>query len=157
MVLTTPSSLTWTLRLKHHKTTVLLHVEPLQTLSAVKAELLSALRETDPEGINGIPLPSSSDSIVLGKPHDFNDISQGWQRIEESSHEDGDEDIQKKGKGKQSRDGGDSSVKGVGLKDGAALAFKWVDADQDDHIVGEEEDWDVVVPSYDDVYPQDEE
>lgn len=148
----TPNPQTWTLRFKNHRTTVFLHVDPLQTISSVKSELLSALQQTDPDGINGKPLPSSLQQIILGKPIDFNDITKGWQRIEEASNGD-DEGGQKKGKGRSSK-GGVDSVRGVGLRDGIPVAFKWDCSSE--HLPGEQESWDVVIPTYDDLYPQDE-
>ncbi|PWO21809.1 hypothetical protein A1F96_09401, partial [Pyrenophora tritici-repentis] len=106
----TPSPLTWTLRLKSHKTTVLLHVDPLTTFESIKSSLYDALQETgfkNPETDESIPLPASASDIQLGRPVNFNDANEGFQLGEwEYSHAEEDED-------------------GAGLKDGTVLAFRW--------------------------------
>ncbi|KAI1596671.1 HET domain containing protein, partial [Pyrenophora tritici-repentis] len=93
----TPSPLTWTLRLKSHKTTVLLHVDPLTTFESIKSSLYDALQETgfkNPETDESIPLPASASDIQLGRPVNFNDANEGFQLGEwEYSHAEEDEDI----------------------------------------------------------------
>ncbi|KAH7092447.1 hypothetical protein FB567DRAFT_545598 [Paraphoma chrysanthemicola] len=170
--MTTPSPLTWTLRLKARKTTVLLHVDPLHTFGTIKTQLLDALRETgikDPKTNEPIPLPESSSDIQLGRPIDIHDPQQGfglgeWEHPTYESEEDSGKG---KGKAKASTkaNGGASGVasvkdcpKGAGLKDGAVLAFRWVgdgiwDGDEDPETVQEEGDmWGVQLASFDDAY-----
>jgi hypothetical protein len=136
----TPSPQTWTLRLKSHKTTVILHVDPLHTFDTIKTYLYDALQETDfknPETDESIPLPSSASEIQFGRPVNINDANEGFQlgeweyTINEEEQEEG------KGKGKakasSSSNGGAKGAtaslkqcpKGAGLKDGAVLAFRW--------------------------------
>lgn len=134
--MTTPTPLTWTLRLKSRKTTVLLHVDPLHTFSTIKSHLYDALKETDlkdPETNESIPLPDSPSDIQLGRPVDINDASQGFQLGEWELPAEEDEDDGGKGKGKAKAGGpskntataGGDCPKGASLKDGAVLAFRW--------------------------------
>lgn len=155
----TPSSTTWTLRLKHHKTTVLLHAEALQTLTSLCAELLYALRETYPDGIvAGKPLPAAAEDIQLAKLQDATDPEKGWVLLSSVAAT---SINNSKGKGKSA--GGEGSLKAAGVKDNAVLAFRWggdaevggVREDEDgmeveeDAAVGE---WDVVWARYEDTY-----
>ena len=78
----TPSPQTWTLRLKAHKTTVILHVDPLHTFDTIKTYLYDALQETDfknPETGESIPLPPSASDIQLGRPVNINDANEGFE------------------------------------------------------------------------------
>ncbi|KAL6704468.1 hypothetical protein ACN47E_008212 [Coniothyrium glycines] len=143
--MTTPTPQTWTLRLKSHKTTVLLHIDPLSTFPAIKSALYTALQETglrDPDTAAAIPLPASPADIQLGRPANINDPSEGfrigeWERAAAGGG-DNDEDGKSgsaKGKGrakvgaKKTEDGTAvlrACAKGAGLRDGAVLAFRWV-------------------------------
>jgi hypothetical protein len=174
--MTTPSPQTWTLRLKSRKTTVLLHVDPLNTFSTIKAQLYNALEETglkDPETHESIPLPDSPADIQLARPVDVNDAQQGFQLGEwELSVDESEEDSGKgKGKakaGKMPNGTGTAGVsntkdcpKGAGLKDGAVLAFRWAgdgtwnggdDADMDEDLEEGSNMWGVKLASFDDAY-----
>jgi hypothetical protein len=123
---TKPDPLTWTVRLKHHKTTILLHVEPLLLLSTLKEELLAVLREIAPDGFNGYQLPSSASEIRLGRPVDPFDISLGWEPLEPPNELDDpfniDEDESLKGKAKRLES---ENLKAYGIKDNAVLAFRF--------------------------------
>jgi len=140
----TPSPQTWTLRLKSHKTTVILHVDPLHTFDTIKTYLYDALQETGFKNSAGesIPLPSSASEIQLGRPANINDASEGFRlgEWEEAYIVSDEEQVEGKGKGKATKAnaGGSSSAgaradtekikqcpKGAGLKDGAVLAFRW--------------------------------
>ncbi|OCL12804.1 hypothetical protein AOQ84DRAFT_352331 [Glonium stellatum] len=168
---TAPSPLTWTLRLKHHKTTVLLHCDPLQTFQSIKTALLAALNETNPTGtLNNRPLPSSPDEIILGRPVDLNNPERGfslgeWEKARGGLDADESEGAGK-GKGKRKSIAGEGMgtkdcLKGAGLRDGVVLAFRWGEEDEDEDE-GEEdmemglgekkENWDVVLPAYEDAY-----
>src|SRR5207249_1478787 len=146
MAFTTPSPLTWTLRFKSRKTTILLHVDPLHTFSTIKSHLYTALQETglrDPDTNEQIPLPSSPSDIQLGRPVNPNEPRQGFQLGEweypPPDDDDGDTNGGKgKGKAKATRlrKSGEDAVgaanvkdcpKGAGLRDGAVLAFRWPD------------------------------
>jgi hypothetical protein len=152
--MTTPSPQTWTLRLKSHKTTVLVHVDPLNTFSTIKSYLYDALQETDlknHETGESIPLPSSASDIQLGRPVNTNDANEGFQLGEWEYTAIEEEDEGGKGKGKAKAGAKSSGAiagsenikdcpKGAGLKDGAVLAFRWAG---DGTWDGEEEDMDV--------------
>lgn len=168
---TTPSSQTWTLRLKSHKTTILLHVDPLQTFSSIKSQLYHALQDTDLKNAEGesIPLPSSPTDLEFGRPVNPNEASKGFELGEweySPLEEDDMDDVKGKGKAKAGRpkkaETGGASVKdcpkGAGLRDGAVLAFRWKDNEAQDSIDIESEDgrkanmWGVVLASYEDSY-----
>lgn len=133
----TPTSKTWTLRFKHHRTTVLLHVDPLQRFSSVRAELLKAVQQTHPDGkLNGHAIPDNTDDVLLARPADINDLSMGWEAIGQDNDEDTFvDDSKSKGKGKAGVGAGtkgrpkkDNVVdcpQGVGLRDGGVVAFKF--------------------------------
>lgn len=179
---TKPSPQTWTLRIKNNRTTLLLHVDPLQKLSSVKSEILKAVQQTHPDGhLNGITIPTQAEDILLAKPIDINDLSVGWEPLEPHADkllEGGDSG---KGKGKavagsstSKKDGAKNSAKdspqGAGLRDGGIVAFKFrterermyaewkrVDGDEDgdESMLAEEEsgeEWDVVVPTLEETY-----
>lgn len=189
----TPNSRTWTLRLKHHKTTILLHADPIQKLSSLRAELLLALQRTNPDGtLNGHTIPQSADDIILAKPVDINDLSQGWERLERKAPfaDDTDGDVGSKGKGKGkasavtatpgAKGKGSANSKttdcpqGVGLRDGGIAAFRFRSEQEgqvrkgeaDDEFVMLEEDqqglgaegevWDVVVPTIEETYAEED-
>lgn len=167
---TAPSPLTWTLRLKHHKTTVLLHCDPLQTFRSIKTALLAALNETNPDGtLNNRVLPSSPHEIILGRPVDLNNPEEGfllgeWEKAR-GGLDAGESEGAGKGKGKRKSIAGEGTgakdcLKGAGLRDGAVLAFKWggkdEEGEEDEDVemrLGEkEENWDVIIPAYEDAY-----
>jgi hypothetical protein len=128
----------WTIRLKHHKTTLLIHCSALTTLKSIKQTLLHALSERQTDGtLNGHQIPKDISDVRLAKPVDPLDIEQGWEEVSPSL------------------------AKGVGLKDGGVLAFRFVDDDdkaEDDEDEDEMEmdggkwkgNWDVVIPKFDD-------
>ncbi|KAL6714108.1 hypothetical protein ACLMJK_008602 [Lecanora helva] len=136
-----PSQLT--LRFKQHKTTILLLVAQSQSFTSIKQELLEALKATAVTEINGTPLPSDSESIILGLPVDKNNIGKGWVHLKIPEVEDGDT----KGKGVKKGSILNENPLGAGLRDGALVAFKFGDEDGQD---GMDDEWDVVMPSYDD-------
>ncbi|KAH5065722.1 hypothetical protein HBH96_042180 [Parastagonospora nodorum] len=164
--MTVPSPQTWTLRLKSRKTTVLLHVDPLQTFSAIKAQLYTALSDTglkDPETGASIPLPDSPSDIQLGRPIDTHDAQQGFQlgEWETAAEESGDDGGKGKGKAKAGKSSGiQDCPKGAGLKDGAVLAFRWAGdgiwdggEDEVERDIGEGADmWGVKLASFEDAY-----
>jgi len=166
MASTIPSAQTWTIRFKYHKSTVLLHVEPNQTIDSLKESLLYALRDvkTSPNFLNGQTPPSSASQIHLAKPRNPLDISEGWEPLDESSlkdvFEDDDEgNDKKKGKGKAKAkvESSGQTVKGIGIKDNAVLAFRWRTKEKggkkgDEDEFEEGDGWDVVIPTFEDVY-----
>lgn len=132
-----------TLRFKQHKTTILLFVAQSQPLTSIKQDLLAAIKATGIGDINGVPLPSDPEAIVFGVPIDKNDISKGWLPLKIPEVE----DVDTKGKGVKKGSVLNENPLGAGLKDGAVIAFKFNEGDGGD---GMDEEWDVVMPSFDD-------
>ncbi|TID16091.1 hypothetical protein E2P81_ATG08950 [Venturia nashicola] len=135
----------WTLRLKHHKTTILLHVSPLTTPTSIKTSLLKALNERLPSGnLNGYPIPKDASDIRLAKAVDPLELEQGWEELSP--------DLETEG-----------IAKGIGMKNGGALAFRFVEEgekEEDENAEDEDEmevdggrwkgSWDVVIPTFED-------
>ncbi|MCJ1246916.1 hypothetical protein MMC30_004127 [Trapelia coarctata] len=140
----------WTFRFKQHKITVLLFVEQTQTFTSIKSDLLEALRKCGHSELNGQPLPTDPEDVILGVPVDRNDIAKGWVGLDIPVMENGDslEDTKKRRKKDSVLSG---SPLGAGLKDGAMLAFKFKGEDAEMDGDGSEADdgnWDVIIPSY---------
>lgn len=133
----------WTLRFRQHKTTVLLLVAQGQSFNSIKEELLAAIKARGVEEINGNAVPSDSEAIIFGVPVDKHDFSKGWLPLYIKEVEEGDV----KGKGVKKGSVLNENPLGAGLKDGAVLAFKFGDPDAMD---GVDDQWDVIMPSYDD-------
>lgn len=141
------TSLQWTLRFKQHKTTIVLFVQQSQPFDSIKRDLLDAIKARNIQDINGNALPSDPEDIELGVPIDKNDTSKGWVPLKIPEIEDGD----KKGKGVKKGSVLNASPLGAGLKDGAMLAFRFAKGDGEDGMeVDEDEEWDVIMPNYDD-------
>lgn len=143
MPITAPSPQTWTLRLKHNKATIYLHVTPTTTFSAIKSELLHALHTTNPNGLlYNNTIPSDPTEVLFAKPLDSNDLDAGWVSLEpedqdselEELFDDEEEEVKgKKGKAKAKKEGKKGSAwrqspQGAGLKDPATIAFRFRDA-----------------------------
>ncbi|TKA75653.1 hypothetical protein B0A55_05005 [Friedmanniomyces simplex] len=153
-----PRPSTWILRFKHHRTTILLHVDPLQKLSSVRAELLKAVRQTCPHGtLNGHTVPDDEGDVLLARPVDSDDLSLGWQALEREDEVEKAVKEDAKGKGKAAvgssankagKDKLTACPQGVGLQDGGVVAFKFrseldaVARDKDEGIEVEEDDED---------------
>lgn len=118
-------------------------------MASVKTELLRALKDTHPTGqlSSGVAIPDIPADIVLGKAKDAHDLSNGgWERVYTN-----DASLSETKKKKVSAD---DCPKGVGLKDGSVLAYKFKseELDMEDEGLGmedEDEKWDVVIASYD--------
>jgi hypothetical protein len=168
MAAVTPSPQTWTFRLKSHKTTVLLHVDPLSTFSNIKELLYTALKESHLKDENGveIPLPPSPSDIQLGRPVSINDPQSGfmlgeWEEQDVEGADDAEENS--KGKGKQNGDAKPFDAlkqcpKGAGLRDNAVLAFRFkgdATAWGNDGVAMADDEpdmWGVKIASYEDSY-----
>lgn len=132
-----PSPRSWILHFKHHRSTILLHVDPLQKLSSVRTELLAALYATQPSGLfNGHRIPDGEGEVILARPRDQNDLSAGWEKIGEDEDDELVPEEDKKGKGKAvvgsasakgkaSKDKITDCPQGVGLRDGGIVAFRF--------------------------------
>jgi len=169
-----------TLRLKNHKSTTLVHADPLASFLDIRRELLIALHLTRPTGRlrNGVEIPNDPLDVLLARPRDVHDVSAGWVRLrteDEASEEELDEEEQAaaaqdvsttKKRGAATTGKGRSAVvrrpncpKAAGLKDGGVLAYKFrselgARATKRDVVMGgdddEGEEWDVVIASYED-------
>jgi hypothetical protein len=163
MVATKPTPHTWTLRFKHNRSTILLEVDPLQKMSSIRAELLQAIKETNPTGkLNNQDIPSSSEDIVFGRAVDRNNLKLGFQAIEQDTSE-----ADPKGKGKAAATGTVKSKalgadvkdcpQGAGLKNADVVAFKFKTGKEDeDEDELQAEEWDVVAPTMEDTYGDEE-
>lgn len=170
-----PTSKHLTIRFKNAKTTLLLHILPTQSLSSVRAEVLSAVKQTNPSGVfNGKPIPSDASEVILAQPADVNDLSRGWERV--NTNPDADDDVSGKGKGRATTIGrarpSQDTIQALGLRDGGVLAFRFKSEDDADSenkrkhtdegvsveelegeiLVGEPEKWNVVMPTLDEMY-----
>lgn len=175
MTRTKASPSTWTYRFKNGKSTTLLHVDPLQSLASIKAELLSALRATHPDGLlhGTLRIPQDAAHVIIGRPVDIHDPHSGWLRIdaEEPTGEsrstakpngEGPGRKRKSGGPEVNGIGGDTSPKALGLLDNAVLAYKFrgervrrqgdeLEDEEDEGLGGMDEDeFDVVIASYED-------
>lgn len=105
----------WTLRLKHGKHTILLFAAPLTPFTTIKKDLLTTLRERYPDGLTlsspdkPIPIPESINEVALGVPIDIYEPSKGWTELDTTSG------------------GLKECPKSLGLKDGAVIAFAFLD------------------------------
>lgn len=148
-----PDPQKWTLRFKQHKTTILLFVDQAQSFTSIKKDLLGAIAKTGRTELNGHPLPTDPEDVILGVPVERNDPSRGWMRLDIPETE-------VKVNGASKRVGGKKSVLnssplGAGLRDGAMLAFRFQEGGagvDEDGLDGEEEGWDVLIPSYEEEY-----
>lgn len=146
-----PTPQHWTLRFKQHKTTILLFVSQNQSFGSIKSDLLEAIKATGIHDINGCALPTNPDDIMFGVPVDKNKPSKGWIDLE-IPEIDGDEDAGGKSKGVRQSSVLNASPLGAGLKDGAMVAFKFREQGAEDVDNADSNDWDVIIPSYDDEY-----
>lgn len=114
----------WTLKFKRDKVTVVLFVHPDQSMLSIKDEFLEALKSRNTT-FEDQDIPSSSDEVFLAKLTIPNDHESGWETLTSASESIGSSDA--KGSKKRKANGSnplDSPV-GLGLKDGAVLAFKF--------------------------------
>lgn len=122
-----------------------------QSFGSIKSELLEAIKATGIHEINGCALPPNADDIVFGIPVDKNEPSNGWVSLEIPEIDAfGDEDAGGKSKGVRKSSVLNASPLGAGLKDGSMVAFRFRGEEPEDPIDAECNDWDVVIPSYDD-------
>jgi hypothetical protein len=141
----------WTLRFKHHKTTIFLFVDQQQPFSSIRADLLSTLKKRGVAELDGQDLPEDPEDLILGVPLNKNNPRKGWIALHIPAT------TARDGKGEAVSTGGKKSVLnetplGAGLKDGAMLAFKIRKngPQADDGSDLDDNEWDVLTPSYDD-------
>lgn len=131
---------------------MLLFTTPQTDFGIIKQELLSILTLTHSSGdLNGYKIPSDPEDVLLGIPVDPDDLQQGWTKLFIPEQE-----LDNAQSGRKRRAGGKRSAlncpQGVGLKDGAALAFKFRTPGyhEEDDMMDISEEWDVIIPSYED-------
>ncbi|KAK6003554.1 hypothetical protein QM012_009325 [Aureobasidium pullulans] len=177
-----PTPDVWTIKFKNARTTVVLYIYQLQTLSSIKVELLHALKAANPSGqLNGATLPDSPDDIEFAKLCDpSNPGTSGWQSIEtDAPVEDFDADLfgsgdvtpkaKGKGKAKAKSAGHKDCLLGAGLKDNGIVAFRFkgqktvsrpvgddvdegLGLDLEDEVASDADGWNVELPKFEDVY-----
>lgn len=165
-----PDPRSWTLLFKKHKTTVLLMLQPHETITSAKEALLKALQVRGIKEINGDAVPDSSSEIELGVAVDRNDLDKGWTRLEVEAPTLGEEESSSAKKGAAAKKNNSSSfvsLQAADIRNGQSIVFRFrkcregteggdQDQNQDqpdlDNIGLEFEDpgWDVVVPRLDD-------
>lgn len=159
-----------------------MHVDRLTPFIKIKEEVLHALKTTNRSGLlHGNTIPDSPDDILFARAVDPNNLEAGWQSLEPEDQEEDvealfdqeeEEAVKGKGKGKakaaSSRGVFKECPAGAGLRDNAALAFRFrgstlvekapgVGLGLDEGFVDEDKDpghsvWDVELPKYEDVY-----
>lgn len=124
----------------------------MKQVDELKENLLNALRKTEKDNkLEGKPLPEDFKQILLGKPMSTRDLSKGWVDIY-------DEVDGSTGKLTGTRLSGIfCSLKALGIKDNAVLAFRFGSAERNpeqendgNHGVMSDEPWNVIIPSYND-------
>lgn len=154
-----PDPLSWTLRFKKHKTTVLLMLPANESIASTKEILLKALKSRGLTEINGDPVPDDPSEIEFGVPVDRNELDKGWTKLDVEMPELASEGVTKKGVvGK--KNGGNITLQAADIRDGQPIAFRFRKSSEDnkdkDELELELEDpgWDVIVPSLDDEEPE---
>ena len=144
---------TFTLRFKNHKSTTFLHADPQQSFDSLREDLLRALKDTHPDGtINGHPLPPKSSHILLARPNDLQNIDKGFTSVTDKVGDiiTGNENVGRKKAGQPELKLKEATPKAAGLRDGSVVAYKFRTDLDDDYDPALDEDWDVMMPSYDD-------
>ncbi|KAJ5095767.1 hypothetical protein NUU61_005123 [Penicillium alfredii] len=141
-----------TLFFKKHKTTVLLVLQPHESLESAQEKLLQALKSRGLTDINGDPIPDDPSDIEFGVAVDRHDLDKGWTRLDAEVPE-LNENGSKKGAGRPKKP--DFSLQAAGLQDGHPVAFRFrkptpeaEGAELDMDLDHEDPGWDVVVPSF---------
>ncbi|KAJ5163252.1 uncharacterized protein N7500_005082 [Penicillium coprophilum] len=129
-----------TILFKKHKTTVLLMLQPHESLDFTKEKLLGALKSRDIKDLNGDHLPDDSCDIEFGEPVDRADLEKGWKRLQ------ADVKVQNES----------VTIMEAGLQDGQSIAFRFHKSSEDQDggldmdLDSEDPGWDVVMPTYED-------
>ncbi|KAI9801849.1 MAG: hypothetical protein M1833_002163 [Piccolia ochrophora] len=129
-----------TVVLKQDRRSYMISIGPADEIKHLKGTLLRALRDVSPGGIAGVPIPTSTDEVILGLMRDRTDVSKGWRVLDAGTVGE--------------RNGVDPdrrTVQGVGLTDGDYVAFCIRHRDASDI---DEPEFHVVFPTYEDeLYP----
>ncbi|KAJ5103318.1 hypothetical protein N7532_003847 [Penicillium argentinense] len=130
-----------TVMFKKYKTTILLCLQPDEKLSAVKKELLEALKSRGVNHLGNDIVPGDPAELEFGLPKDRSDLEKGWTLL---------------------RTEPDTTVQDAGFTDPSFVAFRFrkpstsepnetvMDLDQD------EANWDVIIPGFIDEASDDE-
>ncbi|KAL1994510.1 hypothetical protein VTN49DRAFT_1980 [Thermomyces lanuginosus] len=150
-----PDPLSWTLRFKKHKTTVLLMLPAEESIDSTKEKLLHALKARDTKEINGDPVPDDPSDIELGVPIDPNEPNKGWTLLEPDDHTEEANGGTKKSTAR-SKAAMKPTLQSVNIRNNQAIAFRFRqrrdEQDDLDDLERQIDDpgWDVVLPSLDD-------
>ncbi|OQO14985.1 hypothetical protein B0A48_00367 [Cryoendolithus antarcticus] len=172
MAPTNATSQTLTIRLKLHKTTILLHTEPTSKLSTLPVRLLATLHDTHASGkLGSYTIPNDPEDVLLANLRDPNDASLGWEEIGQSTRmANGNGKAKAQKSSKSQANGVGQTVADAGIRDGIMLAFRFrtaaekqaADAEDDEDVdVDEiatkctkadaaEAKWDVILPDLED-------
>ncbi|KAJ5500109.1 hypothetical protein N7453_009160 [Penicillium expansum] len=126
-----------TILFKKHKTTVLLMLQPHESLNNTKSRLLDALKSREVTSINGDIVPDDSVEIEFGEPVDRADLEKGWKRLQVDASQN--ESV---------------TIMEAGLQNGHSIAFRFKKSTEsqngglDMDLDGEDPGWDVIIPSY---------
>jgi hypothetical protein len=151
--------LSWTLRFKKHKTTVLLVLPSTESIQSTKGKLLAAVKARGVKEINGDPVPDDPSEIEFGVPVDRNELEKGWTRLDTEGSEfiSGDAPHASSARRKHKPN---ITLRSADIKDGQPIAFRFrnsVEMDENrDELELELEDpgWDVIIPTLDDDEPE---
>ena len=124
----------------------------MKSMEDLKKDLLNALRQSEKDNkLEGTPLPEDPEQILLGKPISTRDFSKGWIDL----YEEVDSSTGKPTGGRI--DPLPNSLRGLGIKDNAILAFKFgstrkkpEEMNDENSEIASDEQWNVVMPSYND-------
>ncbi|KAJ5185027.1 hypothetical protein N7491_007104 [Penicillium cf. griseofulvum] len=116
-----------TILFKKHKTTILLMLQPHESLDFSKERVLDALKSRGITDINGDLLPEDPCDIEFGEPVDRADLEKGWKRLQA--------DVKSQNES--------VTIMESGLQNGHSIAFRF-------HKSSEDPEWDVVMPTYED-------
>lgn len=142
-----------TLLFKKHKTTVLLSLQPHESLTSAKEKLLGALASRGLRDINGDTVPADPAEVELGVPVDKSDLEKGWMRLSTDIPGQDEDGTSKKTTAKSKAA---ETLQAAGLQNGSPVAFRFrklteaAAGDEDTDLDLSDPGWDVVIPSFDD-------
>lgn len=140
-----PNPRSYTLLFKKHRTTVLLSLQPGQSIESSKEALLEALNARGFTEIGGAPIPQAAADIQFGVPVERNDLEKGWRPLEHTAENDPVAEKSSKGF---------STLEAAGLGNGHLVAFRFRKSSTTDGTGDAANDnggnlgWDVEIPRY---------
>lgn len=143
--LAAPNPRSCTLLFKMHRTTILLSLQPGQTIESSKEALLEALGARGFSEIGGASVPQAAADIELGVPVDRNDLEKGWRSLEPVAEND---------QAAEKITNGWPTIETAGLDNGHLVAFRFRKSSTGDangdaaHESDENLGWDVEIPRY---------